>query len=226
MNPCSGALCSRLLECLKQLCCASLLVSAMASSSAAQSADLHVQPSEREMRMSFQLDDALIEEAHRAYVWRVTWTAIYAGLTIGAVAAVPLSSDTDAPSLWIGAISSGVSALYSWFLPLDVEQSAATLESLREVHGSASRRTRVGALYSAASADERSRVTWPWHALNAVFSLVPAIILWAGFDQFAAGLLQFGAGVVLGEAAMITQPNRLTGRPVTALARRGLCFTF
>jgi hypothetical protein len=198
----------------------------MASSSAAQSADLHVQPSVREMRMSFQLDDALIAEARRAYVWRITWTAIYAGLTIGAVAAVPVSSDTDAPSLWIGAISSGVSALYSWFLPLEVEASPGVLASMRDAPGSASRRTRVAAMYSAASADERSRVTWPWHLLNAVFSLVPAIILWAGFDQFAAGLLQFGAGVVLGEAALLTQPNRLTGRVVTALARRGLCFTF
>ena len=178
------------------------------------------------MRMSFQLDDALIAEARRAYVWRITWTAIYAGLTIGAVAAVPVSSDTDAPSLWIGAISSGVSALYSWFLPLDVEASPRALASMRDAPGSASRRTRVAAMYSAASADERSRVTWPWHVLNAVFSLVPAIILWAGFDQFAAGLLQFGAGIVLGEAALITQPNRLTGRAVTALARRGLCFTF
>lgn len=171
------------------------------------------------MRLSFQLDDALLDEARSAYVWRVSWTAVYAGLAVGAVALVPFTPESDRPAYWIGAISSGVSALFSWFFPLEVEASTGTLVSLRDPHGSASRRARVRDLYSAASTDERSRVTWPWHALNAVLALIPAVVLWAGYDQLAYGLIQLGAGVVLGEAALLTQPTGLSSGPPSGVAR-------
>jgi hypothetical protein len=168
----------------------------------------------------------LIDEARRANVWRISWTAIYAGLTVASVAAVPVFSESDAPALWVGAVSSGVSALFSWFFPLEVEASTTELIRLRDGHGSTSRRTRVSAMYTSASADERSRMTWPWHVLNVGLALIPAIILWVGYDQLGAGLMQFGAGVLLGEAALITQPTGLSTRPPSTLARRGLCFTF
>ena len=199
---------------------------ALASGSAAQSAEVAPLPRARDMRVSFQLDDPLIDEARRAYVWRISWTAIYAGLAVGAVAAVPVFSKDDAPSLWIGAISSGVSAVYSWLFPLEVEAATGQLANLTDRHGSASRRARVRAMYTSASADERSRVTWPWHALNVGLALIPAIILWAGYDQLASGWMQFGAGVVLGEAALFTQPTGLASRISALQAHRGLSFAF
>lgn len=226
MIQCSAALRSRVLVYLRQLGLSCLIGLAVASGAAAQAADVRAQPSARDTRRSFQLDDGLIEEAHRAYVWRVAWTAIYGGLALGAIAAVPVFPDSDAPSLWIGAISSGVSAVFSWFFPIEVEASTGALLRMRDPHGSPLRRARVNAIYVSASADEQSRVSWPWHALNAVLALIPGIVLWLGYDQFSSGLLQFGAGVLLGEAALFTQPTELRARPAQAGGLRGLTITF
>jgi hypothetical protein len=46
--------------------------------------------------------------------------------------------------------------------------------------------------------------------LNVVLTVIPAAILWFGYDQLSYGLLQLGAGILLGEAALFRQPTNLS----------------
>jgi len=187
------------------------------------SAQLAVEPAAtalttQNQRASFALEDALLAEGRRAFVWRTSWTAINAGLALGAVASVPLMPESERPSLWIAAATSSVSALFTFLFPLVVEDYAAELARLRAHHGSAERDTRVRTMYVTAAEDEGSRQQWPWHVINAVAALVPGAILWLAYDQLGAGLLQFGSGVLLGELALLTQPTGLAGRWKSTIA--------
>ena len=163
---------------------------------------------EGELRLSLELRTALEEEADRAFTWRVTWTAINAALGGASFAGVFVLPKSQEPSLIVGGIASCVSALLTWLLPLEVESAARQAGQ----HGA-----KVRELYVEAAEDESDRVQWPWHLLNVALSAIPGVIIWAGYEQLDNGLITFASGVVLGELALLTQPNSLGDRTLPAL---------
>jgi hypothetical protein len=164
---------------------------------------------EGEPSLSLELRTALEEEADRAFAWRVTWTAINAAVGGASFAGVFVLPKSQEPSLIVGGVASCLTALITWLLPLEVESAA------REA---GQRGAKLRELYVAAAEDESDRVQWPWHLLNVALSAIPGVIIWAGYEQLENGLITFSTGVVLGELALFTQPNRLSDRTLAALA--------
>jgi hypothetical protein len=161
-----------------------------------------------ELRLSLQLNAALQEEAQRAFVWRVSWTAINGAVVVASLVGVAVMPRSERLSLWVGAASAGVSAAFSWFSPLLVERNAELAE---RAAGSPGGTAQVRKLFAQAADDEQSRVEGFWHVLNLMVALIPATILWAHHDV-SQGFVQLAGGLLLGEGALLTQPTRLSQR--------------
>lgn len=166
----------------------------------------------RERVIAAELTQSLIDEAERAYSWRVSWTAINGAVAVASIAGLLMMPRSSRPSLIVGSIASGLTAALAWAWPLDVEAAAQEAAQLagRPAH---ERVPRLRQLYARAARDESARVQWPWHLVNLGTSLVPAAIIWIGYRQFADGLSTFTTGFVLCELALLTQPNRLSETP-------------
>jgi hypothetical protein len=173
-----------------------------------------------EQRVSLELTESLTHEASRAFAWRLTWTAINGAVAAASIAGLWVLPRSEQPSLIVGAISSGVSALLTWIWPLEVESDAQSAEQATAVSGGA-HHARLRALYTHSAQDESDRIQWPWHIITLVTALIPATILWAGYRQFVNGTISLATGIVLGEAALLTQPTRLHDRPMPGALQLG-----
>jgi hypothetical protein len=160
----------------------------------------------------------LVSESGRAHTWRYVWTGINAGSMALSLAAIPILPKSETPSLVVGAGTSVVSGLFTWFWPLDVEEDAETALRLGCL-APAERDAELLRLRDHSARDEASRIKWPWHVGNFVTALIPGAILWFGFDRRLDGALATVGGFAIGEIELFTQPTRLTiNHPVTALS--------
>jgi hypothetical protein len=167
--------------------------------------------------LSAQLTESITHEASRAFVWRATWTAINAALALASTGALYDPSASGRPTLIISAIASGVSGALTWGFPLEVEADARRAVQLARLPWN-ERRERLQELYTHAAQDESDRVQWPWHLINLGLSLVPAVIIWAGYQRFEDGLIMWLGGLTIGELTLLTQPTRLADQKPTGLA--------
>jgi hypothetical protein len=157
---------------------------------------------------SAELTRSLVREGERAFTWRLAWTAINAGSTLlsfGGLAVLPRS---DRPDLLLGAGVSTISTLLTWFWPMNVEADAklaVTLEALP----TRDRCTRLERLLEHSAADERERLTWPWHIGNFVTALLPAIAVWFAFHRRGEAVLSLLGSFASGEVELLTQPSAL-----------------
>lgn len=205
-------------------CVALVLVfaSQFATQSAHADADAAAPPSalQRDQILSLELSESLTHEASRAFTWRLTWTAINGAVAAASIGGLWVLPHSQQPSLIVGAISSGVSALLTWFWPLEVESDARDAAHSTVVPGHANY-AHLSALYTHSAQDESDRVQWPWHLITLLTALVPATILWAGYRQFVNGTIALATGIVLGEGALLTQPTQLLKRPTTGALQLG-----
>lgn len=148
---------------------------------------------------------ALATEAKRARVWRYTWSGVNAGLMVGSFVAVPLVDRESRPDWIVSGVGSGVTLVATWFFPLRVEEAAEELEALPP--SERARRARALAIESAA--DERDRVTWPWHVANLGLSAAAGAVIAFGFEHYLSGALTAGGAAILGEVQLFTQPTSL-----------------
>ena len=165
---------------------------------------------------------ALAAEARRARSWRFTWTGINGGLTVLALAAIPILPRSERPQLILSASVSALSTSFTWFWPLDVEadsEAAARLGDLPPPECEAKLRQ----LFENSAHDESSRRAWPWHVGNFVTAIIPASIIWFGFHAKTDGAIALASGFALGEVELLTQPTGLVdlhaprGVPTTTL---------
>jgi hypothetical protein len=155
---------------------------------------------------------ALRAEAHRARVWRYTWSGINAGLMVGAFVAVPLVERESRPDWIVPGIGSGVTVLATWIWPLRVEGAAEDLEELP----SAEQATALPRLMRESAEDEQDRITWPWHLANFGLSAAGGAVIAFGFKHYVSGAITAAAGTALGEVQILTQPTSLPATCPTA----------
>jgi hypothetical protein len=151
-------------------------------------------------------DEALLrEEAHRARVWRYSWTGVNAALTVGSFALVPLVDAEERPDWVISGAGTAVTALATWFLPLRVESAEEELDALP----AAARSRHLTRLSQESAEDEHDRVTWPWHLANFGLAAIPGGIIAFGYHHYESAVITTVVGTALGEAQLLTQPTRL-----------------
>jgi hypothetical protein len=56
--------------------------------------------------------------------------------------------------------------------------------------------------------DQRQQQRWWFHAGNLAFNAGVTLLLGLGFHHWTSGLINGGAGAVVGEALILTQPTR------------------
>jgi hypothetical protein len=147
----------------------------------------------------------LQREARRAKTWRYGWTAINGGLTLGALAAVPLVSSEDRPDFVVSGIGSAITTLCTWIWPLRVEGAAVEAELLAP----ADRARQMQRLWRESALDERERVRWPWHVANIGLAAAGGAVIAFGYRHYLSGALTAVAGGALGEVQLFTQPTGL-----------------
>jgi len=164
--------------------------------------------SEPGARLSGQwLYDAQMSDARRARTWRYAWSGINGGLAVGSFALMPFVERDRRIELAVGGVYSTVSAVFTWFVPLEVESTldrkslaVPLCQGLRfEVEFAAT-----------AAADEAGRVTWPWHALNVGAGALYTAIMGFGLGQWVNGVVDGVLTVAVGETQLLTQPTRLS----------------
>jgi hypothetical protein len=153
-------------------------------------------------------DEALLrDEAHRARVWRYSWTGVNGAISVGSFVILPFDDAEARPDWVIGGVSSAVSTLATWFMPLRIEAAEEELDALPP----AERGKHVKRLLQESGEDEHDRVSWPWHVANLGVAAIPGGIIAFGYGHYESGLLTTLIGAALGEAQLLTQPTRLSG---------------
>jgi hypothetical protein len=147
----------------------------------------------------------LRREAQRAKTWRYGWTAVNGGLTLGALAAVPLVSADDRPDFVVSGIGSAITTICTWIWPLRVEGAADELEVL----GPAERARQAPRLRRESALDERERIRWPWHVANIGLAAAGGAVIAFGYRHYLSGALTAVAGGAIGEVQLFTQPTAL-----------------
>jgi hypothetical protein len=151
-------------------------------------------------------DERMIrDEAHRARVWRYSWTGINAALMIGAFVAVPLVEKEERPDWVVSGAGSAINVATTWFWPLRVESAEEELDALP----AAERGRHVRRLVLESAEDEQDRVTWPWHVANFGVSALGGGIIAFGYGHYESGLVTTLVGTALGSAQIFTQPTNL-----------------
>jgi hypothetical protein len=150
-------------------------------------------------------EQALRGEAHRARVWRYTWSGINAGILAGSFVAAPLVAREDRPDWVVSGVGSGISLLATWFWPLRVESAADELDALPL----AERARELPRLLRESAEDERERVTWPWHLANLGLSAAGGAVIAFGYHHYLSGAITTVAATALGEVQLFTQPTGL-----------------
>ncbi len=164
-------------------------------------------PSERGATLSADwLYDAELRDARRARTWRYAWTGINGALAVGSFGLLPLVQSEQRLELVVGGIGSTVAAVFTWFVPLEVE---ATLDRKVALASACQRLAVEERFVAAAAADEASRVTWPWHLLNLGFGISYTLIVGLGADRWESGILDGVVAFGLGELQLFTQPTGL-----------------
>jgi hypothetical protein len=150
-------------------------------------------------------EQMLHDEAHRARVWRYSWTGVNAALMVGAFVAVPLVDKAERPDWVVSGAASAISVATTWFWPLRVESAEEELAALP----AGERERHVWRLVLESAEDEHDRVTWPWHLANFGVSALAGGIVAFGYRHYESGLITTLAGTALGSAQIFTQPTRL-----------------
>jgi hypothetical protein len=150
-------------------------------------------------------------EAHRARVWRYSWTAVNGALMIGAFVAAPLVDEQERPDWIVSGAGSAINVVTTWFWPLRVESGEQELDALP----AAQRPRHVRRLVLEGAEDEQDRVTWPWHLANFGVSALGGGIIAFGYRHYQSGLITTLAGTAIGSTQIFTQP---TGLPRTCPA--------
>ena len=153
------------------------------------------------------LYDAQLRDARRARTWRYAWSGINGGLAIGSFGLMPFVERDRRIELAVGGVYSTVSAVFTWFVPLEVE---ATLDRRNKPVSLCEGLRIEEELTATAAADEAGRVTWPWHALNVAAGALYTAIMGFGLDQWANGVVDGVLTIAVGETQLLTQPTRLS----------------
>ena len=164
-------------------------------------------PSENHQRLVF-IQTHLHEDARRAKVWTGAWGAGYGALTLGQLAATPGFSAGDQVDLFVGAVSSAGALAALLVVPLDVMADSLTLDTLALAHPETvdcevlAEAERL--LVRSAESEALGR-GWLMHGANVLYNVLTGLVLGLVFDRWTSGAVTAVAGILIGEAMILTQ---------------------
>jgi hypothetical protein len=168
-----------------------------------------------DVRLHF-IDGHLRSEAHRARLWSFGWGGGYGALTVGQAVPAFLVEDRGLRiDLVVGAVSSLFGVALILFVPLEVmadsDLLAGRLSQLPPGADPAPLLADAERLFAAAAEDEAFGVSLWLHAGNVAFNVLIGLVLGLGFGRWESGAISTGIGIAVGEAMILTQPDRLRG---------------
>lgn len=147
------------------------------------------------------------DEAVRANLWRWSWGGAYIAGTLAQAVAVPfLKNEADRIDFVVGAISSGLGALFELLLPLDVIVHAPMVRDLPETPEGLAEAERW--LENDAK-DEDFCVSWVMHGANVLFNVATGLVLGLGWQHWESAAWNVGIGIAIGEVMVLTTPHNL-----------------
>lgn len=166
-----------------------------------------------DLRLRF-IDVRLRSEAHRARIWSWTWGLSYGALTAGqAVPAFLVDDRGTRIDLAVGAVSSAFGVALLVVMPLEVMADSDLLaERLAHLAPGADPTALLAdaeRMLASAADDEAFGVSLWLHAGNVAFNVLVGLVLGLGFGRWESGAISTGIGIAVGEAMILTQPDRL-----------------
>ena len=157
--------------------------------------------------------DAHLTRARRSALnWSWGWGVGIGASGVASLAVVPFVSHAERVDWYTSAASAAVGVIPLAVAPLAVIRDARELHA-RRAGGSAA--ADVCALLADAEArlvrdadDQRQQQAWWFHAGNVAFNAGVTLFLGLGFHHWESVIINGAAGVVVGEALILTQPTR------------------
>lgn len=175
------------------------------------SAEARLGELEPELRLDW-IDGHLGRVRQTALAWSWAWGVGIGASGVASLAVVPFVGRPDRVDWYTSAASAAVGVLPLVVAPLAVIRDARELHA-RRTGGDAT--TDVCALLADAEArlvrdadDQRQQQAWWFHAGNVAFNTGVMLFLGLGFHHWTSGVIDGAAGLVVGEALILTQPTR------------------
>ena len=145
----------------------------------------------------------LTREAERLRSWRVTWTAIFAGGTIGQVGLAGLFEGDDRRTFDVGAVKAALGAVTTPFLSprFDVPPKLAGESACEDL-------VRLRAALAEAARKEAKGVAWFQHFPGVAVNVAGILYLGLAHGLWVESLLGAAFGTAVGETKIWTQPRR------------------
>jgi hypothetical protein len=175
------------------------------------SADARLGELEPERRLEW-IDAHLAQARHSALIWSWAWGVGIGASGVASLGVVPFVDHRDRVDWYTSAASAAVGVIPLAVAPLAVIRDARELHARRMAGPAAGD---VCALLADAEErlvrdadDQRHQQAWWFHAGNVAFNTGVTLFLGLGFHHWTSGLINGAAGVVVGEALILTQPTR------------------
>jgi hypothetical protein len=171
-----------------------------------------------EVRLAW-IDDHLFPVARRARIWAWGWGGGIGAAGVANLAVVPFVQPQDRVDWYVGAASAAVGVIPIWLHPLAVVRDARELHE-RNAHlpapagpsgdggGICARLADAEIRLVRDAEDQAAQQRWWVHAGNLVFNTGVLLFLGLGYQHWLSGIINGAAGLVVGEALILTQPTQ------------------
>ena len=148
------------------------------------------------------LEAALAKEERHFQIWRWSWTATYAALTVGSLVAVPFVAKEARVDYYTAAVTSAAAVVPTLlFVQPPPPAYLPGAEAPARLRLAEQRLAEVAAY-------QREARTWKVHVINIAVNAATSAFLGFGFDRWKSAALNFVAGTALGELQILTHPNQ------------------
>jgi len=213
----------------------SVIVSVMASVAAPHSAraalcattiatEAHLSEVDAQVRLDW-IDGRLAKARRSASLWSWSWGLGIGASGVASLAVVPFVNHAERVDWYTSAVSAAAGVIPIVLAPPAVMRDARELHARILPEGGAETGTKTGtkmrtkedvcALLADAEArlqrdaeDQRRQQAWWFHAGNLAFNTGIALFLGLGYHHWSSGVINGAAGLVVGEALILTQPTR------------------
>jgi len=161
------------------------------------------------------IENRLDQEARRGRLWARGWAIGIGAGGLASLIAVPFVAPSDRVDWYVGAASAAIGVIPLLVSPLavihDAPKLSAAVASTPWNDQAQVCATLLDAEHKLAAdaANEHWQQGWWMHAGNLAFNTGVLLFLGLGYGHWTAGLINGGAGVVVGEALILTQPTHL-----------------
>jgi hypothetical protein len=160
------------------------------------------------------IDSRLTQTGSRSRTWAWAWGGGIAVSGAASLLAVPFVHEQERVDWYAGAITAAIGVLPFVLAPPRVVHDSRQLhEKLARLPPEASPDDLCSMLANAEARlardaeDQRQQQSWWLHVANLGFNVGVTLVLGLGYGHWSSGIINGGAGAVVGEAIILTQPT-------------------